>query len=47
MAVPQVQKIRRALEKVEKDFKFKNMSGLKVTFFIQFEIVTNVTVPLS
>lgn len=32
MAVSQVQKIRRALEKVGKDFKFKDMNGLKVTF---------------
>lgn len=34
MDASQVQKIRRALEKVAKDFKFKNMNGLKVTFFI-------------
>lgn len=34
MAVSQVQKIRRALEKVEKEFKSKDMNGLKVTFFL-------------
>lgn len=32
MAVSQVQKIRRALEKVGNEFKFKDMKGLKVTF---------------
>lgn len=32
----QVQKIRRALEKVAKDFKFLNMNSLKVTFFCRF-----------
>lgn len=32
MTASQVQKIRKALDKVAKDFEFKDMKGLKVTF---------------
>lgn len=31
MAASQVQKIRKAIDKVAKEFKFKDMNGLKVT----------------